>query len=47
MPTFLDNNIPKLQQNKNKNGVSYPLLDKKFYLFIIENAKTIEILSQM
>ena len=41
MPTFLDN-VHKLQQNKNKNGVSYPLLDKKFYLFIIENAKTIE-----
>lgn len=41
MPTFLDN-VHKLQQNRNQNGVSYPLLDKKFYLFIIENAKTIE-----
>lgn len=41
MPTFIEN-IHKLQQNKNKNGVSYPLLDREFYLFIVENQKVIE-----
>ena len=41
MPTFIEN-VRKLQQNKNSAGVSYPLLDKEFYYFIIENEKKIE-----
>lgn len=38
--SFLEN-IHKLQLNKNRLGVLHPLLDSKFYFFIIENATKI------
>ena len=42
-PSFFDN-IKKLQENRNINGILHPLLDNDFYLFLIENRSSIEFL---
>lgn len=34
-------NVKRLQKNKNRMGEEYPLLDHEFYLFVLENARTI------